>query len=113
MRHVFILGGLLCLGEWPSLQYQLRRKDDLTPVDFDYRGLAYVKGREVNMLRAGDFGPVTECIRDEEPTQYSVEFAAGYQRADQQKREHYLKNQSEGFIAGWRARWREKKPYKG
>ena len=112
MKRVCILNGFLCLG-YPALQYELRRRDDGTHEDFDYRGDAMVEGASVNMLKHGMYGPVSEYLSASEPTEASVQWKAGYEHGTAQKqRRHPGTKLPQAFRDGWRTAWSERRPFR-
>jgi hypothetical protein len=108
-RHVNIHHGLIGIGGFPALDYQLHDEHG-QPVTISYRGTVWIEG---NRIVIGD--PQRDihlyeyCLADH-PTESSAQFACGYDWAKKQTRCAWPNGRSESFRYGWEQAWKERDP---
>lgn len=115
IEHIFILRGQLHVGGYPGLAYQLTYSAGEKagqPVEWErYSGDGHISADKVCFAPKGPYGPVYEFTLAQSPTEESVQYKAGYEFAQKQKRRCRPRGQRpEAFIQGWQAAWRERRP---
>ena len=103
LQTVYVYKGKLSIG---LLEFQLTDENG-NPSDITFRGEGSIQGNALRILQ-GRTG-IYDFTIAEKPTQESLDYSIGYDKALSQKRKRLPNNYTSHYYYGWLAGWESKK----